>query len=371
MELLKYILISIPMISSMTCGSMLLVVFYKNLSVAETPILRTLGGYYGVLIVLWFIDNLTQKTQAIRISLLPIMLLLVCLSQVLFYHFVSFFTPMKKKFNYYHYIQAIFLGIMSYVFLYVLSRTEGFHTLDHQFLLSKSLSTCMGICITYYTFLFWIRVYKYQRGIEHSGKKKLSWIHLLLLGKTVFSVLILSNNKSVWVYTLTVLTMSFQHIVLTFNLLQEKKRIKIPQSYKTNILLSSGQIISVDQTGTQSNDVLESSFVHANDNANNLLTQRDIVAYFTQSKPYTDKNFRLETIVNHFGVNRTYVSKFINVTYHCNVSQFINSWRIKEVEYLQKTDKESNLEHLVVQAGFSDYRHYVRAVKNAEKRQRF
>ncbi|MCS4240089.1 hypothetical protein M2306_001963 [Myroides gitamensis] len=44
MELLKYILISIPMISSMTCGIILMVVFYKNLSVTEIPILKTLGG---------------------------------------------------------------------------------------------------------------------------------------------------------------------------------------------------------------------------------------------------------------------------------------------------------------------------------------
>ncbi len=371
MELLKYILISIPMISSMTCGSILLVVFYKNLSVTETPILQTLGGYYGVFIVLWFIDNLTQNQLVIRISLLPIMFLLVTLSQVFFYHFVCFFTPMKKKFNYFHYVQAVFLGIMAYVFLYALSKTEGFQTLDHQFLLSKCLSICMGVCITYYTFLFWIRVYKFHQEKSNFGKEQLNWIHLLLLGKTIFSILILLNNRSLFVYAMLVFVFSFKHIVVTFNILQEKKQIKIPQQYKTNIMLSSGQIISVDQMGAQDKDVLESTFVHPNESASNLLTQQEIVTYFTQSKPYTNKNFRLETLVNHFGVNRTYMSKFINVTYHCNVSQFINYWRLKEVEYLQKTDLDSSLEYLVVKAGFSDYRHYVRAVKNAEKRQRF
>lgn len=371
MELLKYILISIPMISTMTCGSILLVVFYKNLSVTETPILRTLGGYYGVFIVLWFIDNLTQNNLAIRISLLPIMFLLVTLSQVFFYHFVCFFTPMKNKFNYFHYVQAVFLGIMAYAFLYALSKTEGCQTLDHQFLLSTCLSICMEICIAYYTFLFWIRVYNYHQEKSNFRMEQLNWIHLLLLGKTLFSILILLNSRNVWMYSLLVLVLSFQHIILTFNILQEKKRIKIPQLYKTNIMLSSGQIISIDQIGAQGNDVLGSTCIHPNENTSNLLTQQDIVTYFTQRKPYTDKNFRLETLVNHFGVNRTYMSKFINVTYHCNVSQFINYWRLKEVEYLQKTDLESSLEHLVVKAGFSDYRHYVRAVKNAEKRQRF
>lgn len=371
MELLKYILISIPLISSMTCGSILLVVFYKNLSVSETPILRTLGGYYGVFIVLWFMDNLTQNKLAIRIRLLPIMFLLVTLSQVFFYHFVCFFTPGKKKFNYFHYVQAVFLGMMTYVFLYALSKTAGFQTLDHQFLLSKCLSISMAVCITYYTFLFWIRVYKYHQEKSAFRMEQLNWIHLLLLAKTIFSILILLNNRSVLGYSLLVLVFSLQHIVVTFNMLQEKKRIKIPQYYKTNIMLSSGQIISVDQMGGQVNGGLEPVFTPSNENASNLLTQQDIVTYFTQSKPYRDKNFRLDALVNHFGVNRTYMSKFINLTYHCNVSQFINYWRLKEVEYLQKTDKESSLEHLVVQAGFSDYRHYVRAVKNAEKRQRF
>ena len=371
MELLKYILISIPMISSMTCGIILLVVFYKNLSRIEIPILRTLGGYYGVLILLWFLDNLTQDLLLIRIHLLPLMLLFVALSQVFFYHFVCFFTPTKKKFNNFHYVQAFLLGILSYAILCVLLKTEGFQTLDHQYLFAKSLGICITTCVGYYTLLFWIRMYRYHQGKPVVKIQQYTWIHLLLLGKTLFSLLIYFNDRSVFIYCLLVLVLFFQHVVVTFNLLQEKNKMRIPQMYKTNVMLSSGQIICVDQAGAFNYDVAETTLVYPNEMANNLLTQEEIVAYFTKNKPYTNKNFRLDSIVNHFGVNRTYVSKFINVTYNCNVSQFINYWRLKEVEYLQQIEKENSIEHLVVKAGFSDYRHYVRAARNAEKRQQF
>ncbi len=371
MELLKYILISIPVISSMTGGIILLVVFFKNLSQTEIPILRTLGGYYGVLILLWFLDKLTQDQFSIRIYILPLMMLLVMLSQVLFYHFVCFFMPTKSAFNNFHYKQAFFMGIVSHVFFFILSNTNGGTTLDFQFLYAKSLSICVISSVAYYTFLFWRRMYNYHQKKLIAGIQQCSWIHLLLLGKTTFSILLFFYDRSVWIYCLLVLVLFFQHVVITFNLLQEKNNMRIPQRYKNNIMLSSGQIICVDQAGGLYHDVLETTFVYPNENANNVLTQHDIVTYFANNKPYTNKNFRLDSIVTHFGVNRTYVSKFINITYNCTVSQFINDWRLKEVEYLLQIEKKSNIENLVIKAGFSDYRHYLRALHNAEKRQQF
>lgn len=182
-----------------------------------------------------------------------------------------------------------------------------------------------------------------------------------------FLLLFVIDHRTILAYSILVLLVAFKDLILTFNVLYGKNRMRIPQTYKNNIMLPSGQIICVDQAREQGNDIVRPAFVHNNEN--NLLTQQDIETYFAQNKPFTNKNFRLDTIVNHFGVNRTYVSKFINVTYNCNVSQFINYWRLKEVEYLQQTEREINLENLAVKAGFSDYRHYVRAIKNAEKRQ--
>ncbi|WP_353162132.1 AraC family transcriptional regulator [Myroides odoratus] len=371
MELLKYILISIPMISSMTCGIILMVVFYKNLSVTEVPILRTLGGYYFALIALWIIDNLTQKLVGSRIFLLPVLSLFIALSQVCFYHFICYIIPVKKKFNFLQYEMIFGVFILLYAFIYALFQTKGFQQLDAQVLCIKYLSIYITLITGVYTILCWRRVYQYHQT-KNKRKiqiKRLNWIHLLLVLKSIFTLLFSLRNYSVIVQAITVFVLSFQHIILTFNMLLEKNRVKIPIAYKTNVMLSSGQIVAVDQMGTLTNDVLESSFINSNTRTENLLTQSDIVNYFTKDKPYRKKDFRLDTLVNHFGVNRTYVSKFINVTYNCNVSQFINCWRLKEVDHLQATNKENNMEDLVVQAGFSDYRHYLRAVHSAEKRQ--
>ncbi|MGG5506935.1 MULTISPECIES: AraC family transcriptional regulator [unclassified Myroides] len=371
MELLKYILISIPVISSMTGGIILLLVFFKNLSHTEIPIFRTLGGYYSMLIALWFLDKLTHNQFDIRIHILPLMMLFVMLSQVFFYHFVCFFMPTKKTSHRFHYKQAFLMGIVAYVLFFILSKTNGVTTLDYQFLYAKSLGICIISSTVYYTFLFWRRMYNYQQKKWIVDGQPYNWIHLLLLGKTIFTILLFFYDRSVWIYCLLVLVLFFQHVVVAFRLLQEKNNMRIPQRYKNNIMLSSGQIICVDQGGELYPDVSKTTFFYPIENANNVLTQHDIVTYFTDCKPYTDRDFRLDTIVSHLGVNRTYVSKFINITYNCNVSQFINDWRLKEVAYLKQIEKENSIENLVIKAGFSDYRHYLRALKNAEKRQQF
>ncbi|MDM1046136.1 helix-turn-helix transcriptional regulator [Myroides sp. 1354] len=370
MELLKYILISIPMISSMTCGIILMVVFYKNLSVTEIPILRTLGGYYFALIALWITDNLTQKLLGSRIFLLPVLSLFITLSQVCFYQFISYIVPAKRKRNNLQYQIILVVFSLSYIFIYVLAKTDGIRQLDVQAFCNQYLRIYIILNTGVYTLLCWKRVYQYhqEKNKRKIKIKRLNWIHLLLTLKLAFTLFFSFNNYSVFVQGITVFILSFQHIILTFNMLLEKNRVKIPIAYKTNVLLSSGQIVSVDQTGTLTNDVLETTFVNPNIRTENLLTQNDIVNYFTKDKPYTKNDFRLDTLVTHFGVNRTYISKFINVTYNCNVSQFINCWRLKEVEQLQATRKEMNMDDLVIQAGFSDYRHYLRAVHSAEKR---
>lgn len=359
------------MISSMTCGIILMVVFYKNLSVSEIPILRTLGWYYFALIALWATDNLTQKMLGSRIFLLPVLSLFITLSQVCFYHFICCVVPTKKKFNTMHYSLVFVVFVMSCAFIYTLWKTKGYEQLDFQSYCSHYLRFFITLNTGVYTLLCWLRVYQYHRE-KNKRKiqiKRLNWIHLVLVLKLMFTLFFSLNNVNVIVHGITVFILSFQHIVLTFNMLLEKNRIKIPIAYKTNVLLSSGQIVSVDQTGTMVHDVLESTFASSNVRAENLLTQKDIVHYFVKDKPYTRKDFRLDTLVSHFGVNRTYISKFINVTYNCNVSQFINYWRLKEVEYLQTLHKEYSMEDLVTKAGFSNYRHYLRAVHNAKKRQ--
>ncbi|MGS4346942.1 AraC family transcriptional regulator [Myroides odoratus] len=371
MELLKYILISVPMISSMTCGIILMVVFYKNLSATEIPILRTLGGYYFALIALWITDNLTQKIWGSRIFLLPVLSFFILLSQVCFYHFICFIIPAKKKFNYLQYFIIFVVLLLSYVFIYELKQTVGYQYLDFKTFCSKYLYLFIALNTGVYTVLCWIRVYRYhqEKNKRKIQIKRLNWIHLVLVFKTIFTLFFSLNNTSIMMQSTIVFVLSSQHIVLTFNMLLEKNRVKIPIAYKTNVLLSSGQIVSVDQTGTLINDGLASTFVSSTARIENLLTQKDLVQYFTKEKPYTKNDFRLDTLVNHFGVNRTYISKFINVTYNCNVSQFINCWRLKEVEELQRSNKESSIEELVTKAGFSDYRHYLRAMNNAEKRQ--
>jgi len=294
MELLKYMLISIPMISSMTCGIILIVVFYKNLSVTEIPILRTLGGYYFSLIALWLIDNLTLNLKDGRLILLPLLAVLITLSQVCFYHFICYLIPTKKKFNFFQYKMVLVLFVMSSAFIYVLYKTTGYRQLDFTSFCSSYLTIYVAINVISYTVLCWVQIIQYhkEKAKRKINMKRVNWIHLLLVVKTLFTLLFCFNPQHIVVDFLLVLMLSLQHIILTFNMLQDKNRVKIPKEYKTNIMLSSGQIVSVDQTGAVTVDGIESTFIATQDTTENLLSQQEIAAYFTEHKPY------IQTILN-------------------------------------------------------------------------
>lgn len=370
MELFKYLLISIPMISAMTCGIIFMVVFHKSLSVTENKIRQTLGSYYILMIILWFITNVTLEHYHGKLYLIPIFFLLIHLTQVAFYHFVCFIVPSKEKFNTVHYKISVAIFIMTVSLVYVLITTKGYQQLDVVYFFSQFMYIYTSLNMAYYTTLCLIRLYRYNKEAKKLvyEKLKFNWIHILLILRTVFSILFIFNNNRILIIDITlVLLIPTQHIILTYNVLHKKIIDRIRTEYKTNIMLASGQIVSIDNSGLINNVGVSNNYLQNESEPNSLLTQQDIIDYFSKDKPYLNKDFKLDDLVKHFGVNRSYISKFINVTFNSNVSQFINQWRLKEIEYLQKNQNNTNIEDLSIMAGFSNYRHYLRAKKSFEK----
>ncbi len=67
--------------------------------------------------------------------------------------------------------------------------------------------------------------------------------------------------------------------------------------------------------------------------------------------------------------NRAYVSAFINSEYGMNFNRFVNGFRLREVERLREEAKRKKHHvsalQLILNAGFSSYRSYMRAKETA------
>jgi AraC-like DNA-binding protein len=91
--------------------------------------------------------------------------------------------------------------------------------------------------------------------------------------------------------------------------------------------------------------------------------------YLRDKKPYLNPQLRITDVAADLCTNRNYVSTFINREYGMNFSRFINRYRLKELDRLRLSPdhrENTNLE-LVLMAGFSSYRSYLRVKTGEDK----
>jgi AraC-like DNA-binding protein len=91
--------------------------------------------------------------------------------------------------------------------------------------------------------------------------------------------------------------------------------------------------------------------------------------YLRDRKPYLNPQLRITDVAADLCTNRNYVSAFINREYGMNFSRFINRYRLKELDRLRLSPdhmENTNLE-LVLMAGFSSYRSYLRVKTGEDK----
>ena len=87
--------------------------------------------------------------------------------------------------------------------------------------------------------------------------------------------------------------------------------------------------------------------------------------YISREKPFLNPELKITDMILPLGTNRTYLSRFINNTYGMSFSHYINTCRAKELDsYLSdpQMSKYTN-EDKIIMAGFSGKRGYKRFVK--------
>ncbi len=99
------------------------------------------------------------------------------------------------------------------------------------------------------------------------------------------------------------------------------------------------------------------------------LERERVDRYIETKKPWLNPAFRITDMAEDLYSNRAYISAFINSEYGMNFSRFVNSFRLEEVRRLKAEARRMKqrvpMLQLILNAGFSSYRSYLRAKEAA------
>ena len=74
--------------------------------------------------------------------------------------------------------------------------------------------------------------------------------------------------------------------------------------------------------------------------------------YFETGKPYLNKKLSIKDVATKLYTNKTYLSKIINDNMGVNFNQYVNTYRMKEVDRLLMEDSKISMKELCDKAGF-------------------
>lgn len=84
------------------------------------------------------------------------------------------------------------------------------------------------------------------------------------------------------------------------------------------------------------------------------LIGRKIEVLMKEQQIFLTKNLKITDVVKAIGSNRTYVSNYINATYHCSFSDYVNQLRIEHAKsLLRSVDTDTKLATIAETSGYS------------------
>lgn len=363
------VLYSVPMISGVICW-IIIVFLQKTETRMEKRIRKVLGGFYIVVTVFWVNYYLSDLNEEWLKYLIPLEGLIIQVAQVTFFHFVCIVTERKVSISI-HYICCMLPVIILDFVMFNYVNLPSFWTLSVLEFYMYFLKVFMFLTVVFYSILSVKQLWQFQADLTRlSGGKRdgreLDWLIYVSKLRFLFGMFyMLDYDQKGWMMLLCVMLVVFQDVFLVFNLMQENYVIPEQVEKLKKVMLVSGNVVPVVADNVVMGDKSTYSMVT---DFQKLITQEEFEEYFEREKPFLKDDFRLESLVSHFGVNRTYLSKFINTTFGCNFSQYVNKWRLREVELLKGMEENrlKKLEEIVENAGFRSIRSYWRVKKMNE-----
>lgn len=362
-ELIQALAFSAPAVCALVCLAMMLLDYFTEKKKEEKQLRLFLFFTFAVIVLSWLgmiFKVAFHRTFACYFS---VYLLTMMFNQILIYRFVYIITATEhdSRFSRLHFVTPVLMMAVSIVTDLIVSLQQkeaiiygdGKSDSESSRLFSMLYLLTGIVFFIYYTLypvLGYLRICRYRRSIGNYSadmqRNSLNWLVLmqiltliiipvpfagLLLNATVFSDLFFSIQGAVLAF--------FVYPILCYNLL----------TYNYVIITSADN----DLPRYQIAEIDPKHFSH----------------YMREKKPYLNPNLRITHIAADLCTNRNYVSMFINHVYGMNFNRFINRYRLKELNRLRNSpdhQENTNME-LMLMAGFSSYRSYLRTKKEEDK----
>lgn len=319
-----------------------------------------------------------------------IFLLSFILIQVFFYGFVFSITQTQnpEHLSKLHYIAPGVLFILLTILMIITPLTaqimlvENFGAEKVRPLLFYYLSNNkMAIRLVFtiiYTILCFYRLYKYRLYVvnysSNYDKSQLRWVNIILVLSILLIIIpftgVIIDKKayvSSWLSLVPVILLMFQYSYLTYQVIGQNYLVIMPIAGDIIFETTTDVLQSIDKTvDTYDKSALfidnETETTDIADTKKQFLTPEKFELYIESRKPYLNPDLKITDLVEHLGINRTYISSFINSYYNVNFSRYINLCRINEFNRLQKLEcyKDKTKHELCEMAGFNSYKNFVR-----------
>lgn len=367
-EVIDIIRFSVPMQAALICGLLLWRMDRLDEFVMGRKTIMTAAGALGLSAFNWLAIILYLSAPGAFAALHSLFLLTFTAISVVFYRFIFELTKTDpaEKFPAAHYV----LPLLAFAVLFVWSffvpfpvqrslvESRGVWTEEYRaysaFFTSKMLFYALFDIA--YAVLGLRRAIRFRRVVVNYSadvqRSSLTWLYqflgaMLASLPMLFIMLSLSKNQILysWIAMAFMVIVIFKDIIFTHNVLLENFVVIKPE------------------TETDTQNVQHTQLPQA-------IRREDIKRLETlmvREKPYLKPRLKITDMTEPLGTNRTSLSLLINHAYGMNFSRFINSYRLTALEKIKSDPSNAALSELelVVKAGFSDWRGYLR-VKQRE-----
>ena len=368
-EITYIILFSLPAYVAMMCGLYLArMVYLKENPFERRPFIMTIVLNFTSMLV-WFSQILYYVFPEVYATLHSFIFLTFLLIYVFSYRFVFEITKVypSENFSFFHYLTPLSGFAVMLVWSFPVPREalvslvrsggvveevyKGFALFFHS---DIPTLLCMNVI---YSLLGLRRITHYRRAVVNYSADEfrgaLTWLYhyifaMLAIFAGIGAIYLTSRIMSIhrWVLLIPSMIAVFKYVILLHNILLENFVIIQTDSDDANPL--------ADHTGQSE------PLPPINGKASSAV--RKLETYMQKKKPYLNPKFKITDMTRDLNTNRTTLSALINRTYGVNFSRFINRFRLQELEQIKSNPANKKLpeEELANQAGFSDYRGYLR-----------
>ena len=366
MDIIQSLGFSMPMFAAVICCIMLLMYYRKSDEFTQRKLTRLMIFTYVMAFFCWFGIILYIVWYNGFVWFNTFFFLVLMLDQVLLYHFVFIITGTESRRRFYsiNYIIPVVLTIIMGVWSLLVPYDVQYYIVESRGEIAEGytcyslfFSATIPVFIIYnvlYPLLSLRRILRYRREVvNYSADEQrasarwlfqlifLIWLTLPIAGITLFV------HKSVFfnsaITALGAFLPIFQYLVICYNSM-------------------SGNYVIIQSPSEEEEQLDEKK-------KSTPLNRLQFERYIREKKPYLNPKLKITDLCLDLNTNRSYLSAFINQEYGMNFSRYINCRRLEKLEQLRidpANSKTIGIE-LVMLAGFSDFRAYLRVKEKEDK----